>query len=90
MRSRLGQQDIIFNPYNAEQLQEILMAEASLGISEGVLADEVIPLCSALAAQEHGDARCALDLLRVSTEKAEKELAELGRKAACKSCTGTD
>ena len=56
------------------------MARASLGISEGVLADEVIPLCSALAAQEHGDARCALDLLRVSTEKAEKELAELVEK----------
>ena len=33
----------------------------------------MIELCSALAAQEHGDARCALDLLRVSTEKAEQE-----------------
>ena len=30
-------------------------------------------MCAALAAQEHGDARCALDLLRVSTEKAEQE-----------------
>tara|TARA_B100001778_G_scaffold109207_1_gene89366 strand:- start:1929 stop:3170 length:1242 start_codon:yes stop_codon:yes gene_type:complete len=80
VRSRLGQQDIIFNPYNAEQLQEILMARASIGIAGDVLADEVIPLCSALAAQEHGDARCALDLLRVSTEKAEKEHADLVEK----------
>jgi cell division control protein 6 len=33
----------------------------------------VIPLCAALAAQEHGDARRALDLLRISGELAERE-----------------
>jgi cell division control protein 6 len=33
---------------------------------------DVIPLCSALAAQEHGDARRALDLLRISAELAER------------------
>jgi len=32
----------------------------------------VIPLCAAFAAQEHGDARRALDLLRVSGEIAER------------------
>ncbi|RLG36530.1 cell division control protein Cdc6, partial [Methanosarcinales archaeon] len=32
----------------------------------------VIPLCAALAAQEHGDARRALDLLRISAEIAER------------------
>jgi len=32
----------------------------------------VIPLCAAYAAQEHGDARRALDLLRVSGEIAER------------------
>jgi len=80
VRSRLGQQDIIFNPYNAEQLQEILHDRAVEGIEENALSQEVIPLCSALAAQEHGDARCALDLLRVSTEKAEKESAEFVEK----------
>jgi cell division control protein 6 len=34
---------------------------------------DVIPLCAALAAQEHGDARRALDLLRVSAELAERK-----------------
>ena len=73
VRSRLGQQDIVFNPYNAEQLQDILRERAKVGISEKAISPGVIELCSALAAQEHGDARCALDLLRVSTEKAEQE-----------------
>ncbi len=72
VRSRLGQQDIVFNPYNAEQLQDILRTRANIGISEGAIGPGVIELCSALAAQENGDARCALDLLRVSTEKAEQ------------------
>jgi cell division control protein 6 len=40
---------------------------------EGALEEGVIPLCAALAAQEHGDARRALDLFRVSGELAERE-----------------
>jgi len=70
--SRLGQEDLAFKPYNASQLQDILTERAKLGISAGVLSSAVIRLCSALAAQEHGDARRALNLLRVSTEKAEQ------------------
>jgi cell division control protein 6 len=73
VRSRLGQLDVIFNPYDASQLQDILRQRAATSIKEGVLKDGVIQLCSALAAQEHGDARCALELLRVSTEKADEE-----------------
>ena len=33
VRSRLGQQDIVFNPYNAEQLQDILRSRSSIGIN---------------------------------------------------------
>lgn len=73
VRSRLGQEDIIFNPYNAEQLQDILRGRANNAIRPDAIGDGVIELCAALAAQENGDARCALDLLRVSTEKAEQE-----------------
>ncbi|MDP6863862.1 MAG: orc1/cdc6 family replication initiation protein [Candidatus Poseidoniaceae archaeon] len=73
VRSRLGQEDIIFNPYNAEQLQDILRGRAQNAITPDAIGDGVIELCAALAAQENGDARCALDLLRVSTEKAEQE-----------------
>jgi len=77
VKSRLGQQDIIFDPYNAEQLQDILRQRANVAINKGAIGVGVIELCAALAAQEHGDARCALDLLRVSTEKAEQEGSKL-------------
>ena len=71
VRSRLGQLDVIFNPYDAQQLQDILRERVNIALQENVLGDGVIEMCAALAAQEHGDARCALDLLRVSAEKAE-------------------
>ena len=71
VRSRLGQLDVIFNPYDAQQLQDILRERVTIALQENVLGDGVIEMCAALAAQEHGDARCALDLLRVSAEKAE-------------------
>jgi cell division control protein 6 len=72
VRSRLGQLDVLFKPYDAEQLQDILRQRAKNGLNEDVLETGVIELCAALAAQEHGDARCALDLLRISAEKAEQ------------------
>ena len=74
--SSLSEEEIIFPPYNAEQLKDILEQRAKLAFYDGVLDDEVIPYCAALAAQEHGDARKALDLLRVSGEIAEKENAD--------------
>jgi len=39
-----------------------------IGFREGALEEGVIPLCSALAAQEHGDARKALMLLEYAGE----------------------
>ncbi len=74
--SSLSEEEIIFPPYNAEQLKDILEQRAKLAFYDGVLDEEVIPYCAALAAQEHGDARKALDLLRVSGEIAEKENAD--------------
>ncbi len=73
VRSRLGQQDVVFNPYVADHLRDILVERASSALRDDALDEGVIELCAALAAQEHGDARCALDLLRVSAERAEME-----------------
>ncbi len=71
--SSLSEEEVVFPPYNAEQLEDILRQRAEMAFKEGVLEDGVIQLCAAIAAQEHGDARKALDLLRVSGEIAEKE-----------------
>ena len=72
-KSSLGQETMVFNPYDAEQLQDILRTRCQQALAPNILSDEVIPLCSALAAQEHGDARRALDLLRASVELAERK-----------------
>ena len=72
VKSSLGEDEIIFPPYDAEQIKDILEQRAYLSFSPGALQESVIPLCSAFAAQEHGDARKALDLLRISGELAER------------------
>jgi cell division control protein 6 len=72
VRSSLGEESMIFYPYDAEQLQDILKARIKTGLKNGVIEEDVVPLCAALSAQEHGDARRALDLLRVSAELAER------------------
>jgi cell division control protein 6 len=71
--SSLSEEELVFPPYNAPQLCDILSQRGEDAFVEGVVEPGVIPLCAALAAQEHGDARRALDLLRVSGELAERE-----------------
>ncbi|MBI4176513.1 MAG: orc1/cdc6 family replication initiation protein [Candidatus Aenigmarchaeota archaeon] len=73
VKSSLSEEEIIFPPYNAAQLQDILLQRALLAFNDGVLGEGVIAKCAALAAQEHGDARKALALLRIAGELAERE-----------------
>ena len=73
VRSRLADEKMVFPPYNAEELFDILSERARLAFENGTAEDAVLHLISALAAQEHGDARRALDLLRVSAELAERQ-----------------
>ena len=72
VKSSLGEENMIFPPYDAGELRDILNQRVSVALKKGVIDEEVVPLCSALAAQEHGDARRALDLLRMSAELAER------------------
>jgi len=73
IRSSLGEVEIVFPPYNAEQLKDILQRRAEKAFNPNALDEGVIELCAALAAREHGDARRALDLLRIAGEIAERE-----------------
>jgi cell division control protein 6 len=71
--STLGEEEIVFRPYNADELQDILQERAAIAFHSNVLLEDAIKLCAALAAAEHGDARRALDLLRVAGELAERK-----------------
>jgi cell division control protein 6 len=73
VKSSLGEEEIVFPPYDANQLRDILQHRAEVAFKEQALTDDVIPLCAAFAAQEHGDARRALDLLRTAGELAERD-----------------
>jgi len=73
VKSSLSEEEVVFAPYNALQLQEILTKRAKDVFKEGVMQEGVIAKCAALAAREHGDARRALDLLRIAGELAERD-----------------
>jgi cell division control protein 6 len=72
VRSSLSEEEIVFPPYNAIQLQDILRIRAQEAFKIGAVSDGTIAKCAAFAAREHGDARRALDLLRVAGEIAER------------------
>lgn len=74
--SSLNDKEIVFPPYGADQLSDILSERAQLSFNDDVLDSDVIPLCSAMAAKEEGDARYALDLLKNAGELAFDENAE--------------
>ncbi|MBN1538826.1 MAG: orc1/cdc6 family replication initiation protein [Candidatus Thermoplasmatota archaeon] len=73
VRSSLGAEELIFDPYNANQLRDILTHRAEEAFYSEAIDHDVISYCAAIAAQENGDARKALDLLRVSAELAERD-----------------
>ena len=73
VRSSLSEEEMVFNPYKVEQLQKILADRAKLAFNDDVISSAVINLCAAMAGRENGDARKAIDLLRVAAEIAERE-----------------
>jgi len=73
IKSSLSEEELVFPPYNAVQLQDILRERSKLAFKEGAIEQGVIEKCAAYAAREHGDARRALELLRVAGELAERK-----------------
>lgn len=71
--SSLGEEELIFPPYTVEELREILAERAKVAFRPGVTSSAAINLCAAMAGSEHGDARRAIDLLRIAGEAAERE-----------------
>ena len=75
VKSSLREEEFVFQPYDATQLGEIMKHRRD-AFHDSVLSDDVIPLTAALAAQEHGDARKAIEILRHAGELAERENAD--------------
>ncbi|MEM3403621.1 MAG: orc1/cdc6 family replication initiation protein [Nitrososphaeria archaeon] len=70
--SSLSEEELVFPPYTAEELKVILAERIKIGFQPNVFTDAALNLASALAASEHGDARRAVDLVRVAGEIAER------------------
>jgi cell division control protein 6 len=69
VESSFDPKDIQTGPYDANTLREI-MESRSRAFRDGALSSGVIPKAAALAAQEHGDARKAMQILRHAGELA--------------------
>ncbi|EMA25655.1 Cdc6/Cdc18 family protein [Haloarcula argentinensis] len=63
VKDTLCDEEIHFSPYDANELRSILSRRADKAFHDGVLTDDVIPLCGALAAQDKGSARQAIRYL---------------------------
>jgi cell division control protein 6 len=70
--SSLGEEEMVFKPYTPKELEKILLDRIPEAFMNGVVLPEAVALCSAISGSEHGDARKALDLLRVAGELAER------------------
>ncbi|OQD59346.1 Orc1/cdc6 family replication initiation protein [Methanobrevibacter arboriphilus JCM 13429 = DSM 1125] len=75
--SSFRDREIVFPPYGAQQLVDILEERSRLSFNLETLTNDVIPLCAAMAAKEEGDARYALDLLRTAGEIADEKESKL-------------
>jgi cell division control protein 6 len=71
--SSLGEEEIVFTNYNVEQIKKILEERINESFVENSVEESALNLIAALAGGEHGDARRAIDLLRVAGELAERQ-----------------
>ncbi len=71
--SSLSEEELVFPPYTVDELREILTERAKVAFRPSVASPAAINLCAAMAGSEHGDARRAIDLLRIAGEVAERE-----------------
>lgn len=69
VRDTLCEAEILFPPYDATELNSILYPRAEKAFYDDILEDDVVPLCSAFAAQDTGSARQALRLLYLAGKR---------------------
>lgn len=74
--STLGEEEIVFTNYDVEQIKKILEERIKDAFVPDSVEEPALNLCAALAGGEHGDARRAIDLMRVAGELAERQQSE--------------
>ena len=67
VKSRMGSSEIFFEPYGEDDVFNILRDRAKKAFVKKI-DDAVLHYCAKLSTDDHGDARRALDLLRVAAE----------------------
>ncbi len=73
VKSRMSKESVMFQPYNAEELKDILYPRVRQVLDASNYDEAAIGLCAALGAREHGDARKAIDLMKIAIELAIRE-----------------
>ncbi|AFU57339.1 cell division control protein 6 [Candidatus Nitrososphaera gargensis Ga9.2] len=79
VRSRIGSSEIFFNAYTKKDVLQILNDRASAAFSKPV-DPTVLEYCAEMSSSEHGDARRAIDLLRVAAEIASSKSEAIEKK----------
>ena len=72
-KSSLCQHEMIFSPYNADELREILSQRVDLAFNEDVVTESALNFAAAYAAKESGDARTAIMLLLKAGELSDRK-----------------
>ena len=73
VRDTLMEAEISFSPYDASELRTILADRTDRAFVDGVCDDSAVARAAAIAAKDRGNARQAIDLLRVGGEVAKKQ-----------------
>lgn len=79
VKSSMGSEVIIFSSYSREELKKILESRVEDAFKQDVLENGVIDYCAEIVAEKGGDARKAVDLLRVSGEIANEKRSKVTR-----------
>lgn len=88
-KSTLYQTELVFPPYDAKQIKDILMQRIELG--KGKVDEIAVNMIAAIAAQESGDARYALQLLSKAVDIGEREgSSSVGEKAVKEAKEGVE
>lgn len=72
-KSTLCEEEVVFKPYNANQLKTILAHRVKAGFRKGSISESNVALIAAYAAQTNGDARYGLRLLQKAGEIAQAD-----------------